>query len=104
MRSIPAPSSHFAWRSFYSQPLHLRYLTKFPTKNDRPGLWRVAEDVDLVVVYPALMTLLLDAGRLRFPNEGRVRAEYRSGAPMPLSFRGKQASPKAYSAQSTKTR
>ena len=52
--------------------------------------WHVAEDVDLVV-YPALMTLLLDAGRLHFPNEGRVGAEYRSGAPMPLSFRGKQA-------------
>jgi hypothetical protein len=37
--------------------------------------WHVAEDVDLVVVYPALMTLLLDAGRLHFPNEGRVGAE-----------------------------
>jgi hypothetical protein len=57
-----------------------------------------------VVVYPALMTLLLDAGLLHFPNEGRVGAEYRSGAPMPLSFRGNQASPNAYSAQSTKTR
>jgi hypothetical protein len=66
--------------------------------------WHVAEEVDLVVVYPALMTLLLDAGCLHFPNEGRVGAEYRSGAPMPLSFRGKQASPNAYSAQSTKTR
>jgi hypothetical protein len=64
--------------------------------------WHVAEDVDLGVVYPGLMTLLLDAGCLHFPNEGRVSTEYRSGAPMPLSFRGKQASPNAYSAQSTK--
>jgi hypothetical protein len=57
----------------------------------------------MAVVYPALVALLLDAGRLHFPNEGRVRAEYRSGAPMPPSFRGKQASPNAYSAQSTLT-
>ena len=64
--------------------------------------WHVAEDVDLVVVYPGLMTLLLDAGRLHFPNKGRVGAEYRSGAPMPLSFRGNQASPNSYSVQSTK--
>jgi len=99
---MPTPSSHFACGRFTRN--HFTYDIQPSFRARMLGLSYGASRKVSIWCYPDLMTLILDAGRLHFPTEGRVRAEYRSGAPMPLSFRGKQASPNAYSAQSTKTR